>query len=341
MRLNEKRYKRVIIFNINSIVYATIFFILTISTIYFISKSMESADIILQPSGIYTQDQAMAIEAAANNAIGKVNNIIGVSAIFFAIIVSSISVFQFIKIKDLDKINESLLLKSEEIKKELNSSNEEIQYLWEKFHDLDHMRSNLEKRNAKTKVEFNIHKLYYLIGNINIHSIDTNEIVVLIDETVRLGDVYEGVLTKIERVKLYLVKCQYYYIPIERYDYAINLLRRGLEIVKDEDCDSLKVDLYKSLICVTRINGDETGMSKILDEIREDTVLGEIRERILYSDYGEVQNAIEIYNDLEEHFGAVFFDLFLKEYDYGCLNKFKDDKEFINYINDLKIKYSS
>lgn len=103
--MKKDNSKKVYIINYNTIIYAIIFLILVLGSVYFMYKCMGNTEVTIQSSGVYDIDQTNTINAVANNVIGRINNTIAVSAIFFTVIVASISVFQFIKIKDLDNIS--------------------------------------------------------------------------------------------------------------------------------------------------------------------------------------------------------------------------------------------
>lgn len=164
-RKNGKLY----IVNVGELFFVISFFILVGATIYFISKGIGSTDIEMSVTSVYSVDQANTIKSVADSTVGKINNTIAVSAIFFTIVVTSISVFQYMKTKDIDKIKEELIKEMEKnhrlIRLKTNKSSkklDEIETVYsEKFKILqeNYTRKSNEINNMIQKLEEKIRTL--------------------------------------------------------------------------------------------------------------------------------------------------------------------------------------
>ncbi|WP_017414154.1 hypothetical protein [Clostridium tunisiense] len=155
--------------NISEILFFISFTVLVGATIYFISKGLNSTDIKMEVTNTYSVDQANAIKAMADSTVGRINNTVAVSAIFFTIVVTSISVFQYMKTKDIDKIKEELIKEMDKnhrlIRLKTNKSSKKLDEIEteysEKFKILqkDYTRKNNEINNMMRELEGKIRTL--------------------------------------------------------------------------------------------------------------------------------------------------------------------------------------
>lgn len=336
--VNSKKNK-VYIINVNSIVYAIIFLLILISTIYFISKGIGDANVTIYSSGLYQQDQVMAIEAVANNVIVRINNTIAVSAIFFAIIVSSISIFQFIKVKDFDKEINKLLKESEILKEELSSSLCKMDNLKEQINEIDAEKDKLELYNIKTQLEFNIYKIsneFYKPGSW------LNQNIKLIDETISLAENHPKLIDEIEIAKLYYKKA-YALNDLGVKDIAVSLANRALdkfeekypnmEVVNIRDMSYIE-EIAIFLIDIHLEDNDEKSVEKVLDRI-EKVIDFQLDERMAFLYSKKVEEAIKVIKENKKYYGEYFIEKFKKYYYDGYFEEFKNDKRFINIIKEF------
>lgn len=147
--IEKKRRQHVV--NVSEIIFLIGFIILITVAIYFISKGIGSTDIKMELTKVYTSDQASAIKSVADSTVGKVNNTIAVSAIFFTIVVASITVFQFLKIKDIDGMKKEI---TEEVAKNNRLINLKITKSSKKLNEIEILYSE----KLKSLEEDYIHK---------------------------------------------------------------------------------------------------------------------------------------------------------------------------------------
>ncbi|MBC5624809.1 hypothetical protein H8S10_04990 [Clostridium sp. NSJ-49] len=340
--MTNSKNNKVYIININSIVYGIIFLLILISTIYFISKGIGDANVTIQSSGIYQEDQVMAIEAVANNVTGRINNVIAVSAIFFAIIVSSISVFQFVKVKDFDKEVNELLTESKMLKDDLLSSKEQVDRLKYEIDKIYDEKDKIKLDNVKTQLEFNIYKIsneFYKNGSW------LDKVIELIDESINLAEKYPEAIDKIEVSKLYYRKAYALY-GLGVKDDAIYLANRALDKVREKypdmevenirDRDYVE-DVGMFLINIYLEDNDEKLVQKVIDRI-EKVLDWQLDDTIAYLNLNEVEEAIKIIQEKRRYYGEYFLKKFRKHYCEVGFEKFNDDERFINLIESFGIK---
>jgi len=342
---NNKNNKnnKVYIINLNSIVYGVIFLLILISTIYFISKGMGTSSVTIQSTGAYEKDQAIAIEAVANNVIGRINNIIAVSAIFFAVIVSSVSVFQFIKIKDLDKINENIILKSKEIEIDLNNSDAEIVALKSEYNNLKLLQQQLEKSLIKSRVDLNIQKIEYSLDKLygTDRVLNLKELTDLTIESLELSNSYNGIITNFQKAQLQYNLAHEVYLPLGKYDLAEVYLRESLMLLENEECDNFKLNIYKDLIEIAINRELEEEKDKLLKEIEEnEDIESELNESIFnLHGINDVERILNLLEEKEYYFGKLFFKNFIENVKKGYFDKLLKKAQFNDYVNMLKDKY--
>ncbi|MDK0590333.1 hypothetical protein WHY53_04630 [Clostridium perfringens] len=338
--MNNKS-KKVYIIHINSIIYAFIFLLILISFIYFVSKGMGNSEVTIQGTGIYSKDEAKAIEAVANNVTGRINNIIATSAIFFAILVSSVSIFQFIKTKDFDKEFEKFTKEAEELKLKFQNSNNEINQLKFQIKKLYDLKDNLEVESLKNKLELNIYKInekFMKSGTI------LTDIIKLIDESIQITKEYPNLIDNIEVSKLYYKRA----ITLRDFggiDQAIFMGEVALKLMSkkydDMDIDNISemdyveeigwflIDLYKE-------KKDSEAIEEVIKNMGN-VVYDQINDMLAYLNLKDVENAIESIEEYNEHYGEKFLDIFKEEYKKGYFSNFNDDDDFKELLNKFGI----
>ncbi|MDG5852477.1 hypothetical protein [Clostridium beijerinckii] len=87
--------------------------------IWRLTGTMNYSSVSIEATNNYTNDQINMIMTATDNAINKIYNTLVVSTIFFTILVAAISIFQFIKIRDVDNLKREIIAKSEQYQEEI------------------------------------------------------------------------------------------------------------------------------------------------------------------------------------------------------------------------------
>lgn len=337
----EKKNSKVYIININSIIYLIIFTLILISTIYFISKGMGDTHLTIESSGTYQQDQAKAIEAVANNVTGRINNIIAVSAIFFAVIVSSVSVFQFVKVKDFDKEINSLLKGTQLLNDELSSSKTKIEELRYEINRIYNEKNILKFDNIRNKLEFNIYKIEddFLRPGVRL-----DKVIKLIDESINLATEYPDIVDSIEVSKLYY-KRAYVAYSINRKDDAIYLGNIALEKVKEKYTD-MEIDditelnyvetLGRFLIKIHLESDNYKSVDNVIKEMGS-ALEYQLNDRLAFLYGSKIEEAIEIIEDNYKYYGEYFLRRFWEHYNKGSFDKFKNNDEFIKLLERFNI----
>ncbi|GAA0076176.1 hypothetical protein UT300005_05540 [Clostridium sp. CTA-5] len=316
--------------HLNKYIYFIIFLILLISTIYCISRSIGNSNIVIQSNQEYTKDQIDAINAVADSTVSKINNIIAVTAIFFTIIVASISFFQFIKMKDIDEV----VKRAENLEKSIESSKFQIKKLNIEYEKMNIMRENLELITAKTQMEFNIHKIADII---NTECYYVKDIIEIIDKTIELDKIYPNILDNYEKAKLYY--------------------RKGLEYNKMSKKQSL-TEFYKALNYMKTLDMHQIVYLNFTEQICRDIIeIERSNENI-----GNVKELINNMRDIIEHWisdkflgiEAMDFDMFIdtmiecssyyeelskkeliKLYQDGYLSRFEKYKNFKELMEEI------
>ncbi len=98
-----------------------------------------------------------AVMASTDNAINKIYNILVISTVFFTILVASVSIFQFIKMKDVDKLKK-------ELKSEINKNKKMIKKRLENY-DLEVENLSRNYLEKATEIEKNNEKLIKNVKN--------------------------------------------------------------------------------------------------------------------------------------------------------------------------------
>lgn len=331
------------IINVNSIVYGVIFLLILISVIYFISKGIGEPQIIMQSTGDYTQDQINTIQNVASNVTGKINNIIAVSAIFFAVVVSSVSVFQFIKVKDFDKEINDLFGNIKNLNNELIISNNDLEKVKDEIWKVRDEKNKLEFSNVKTQLEFNIYKInqeFYKNGS------RTDKIMQLINDSIRLALEYEGAIDDLEISKLYYKKAIVFY-DLNMVTEAITESNLAMDKVKDKFLDMDAVsdlndmdyieNLARLMIKIYRHLNQEESITNVISEFKP-IIDCQINDILQFLSYAPVSQAIETIKQNIEIYQDYFLDKFKEKYINGKYEEFNNDKDFLELIEKLKLK---
>lgn len=329
---NNKMY----IINVNSIIYLIVFLLILMSTIFFISKGMGDANVTIQSTGEYKQDQVIAIEAVANNVTGRINNTIAVSAIFFAVIVSSVSVFQFVKVKDFDKEINDVFKNMQLLNKELSLSRTQIDDLKYEINKMYNEKNKLKLDNVKTQLELNIYKInkeFYKNGS------RLDKVVKLIDESINLTVEYPGTIDDIEVSKLYY-KRAYVSYDLGVKNAALYFGNIALEKVKDkypdmeiEDFSEMAYveNLAKLLINIYLEDNNYKLVDNIINEIKN-TLEHILNDRLAFLYGSSEEEAMEIIEENYKYYGKYFLTKFKKYYDKGSFDEFKKYDRFIKFV---------
>lgn len=353
--VKNKGGNKVYIVHLNSIVYGVIFLIILMSTIYFISIGMGDSEVIIQSTGAYQNDQLIAIEAVANNVTGRINNIIAVSAIFFVVVVSSISVFQFIKVKDFDKeinnlLKETQMLnidldlsksKLDGVMENLTSSKVQIDELKDEINKIYKEKNNIKLDNVRTQLEFNIHRI-----NEELHKKGSNfsKNVALIDKSIDLSIRYPEAIDKIEVSKLYYKRATI----LNDYNMsgdALYIANIALDKVKEKYPNMHIFDIMERIyveglvvfiINIHSKNGDLQLVKKVIEEMSI-VIEDEIKDRIAYLNLSPLEEVIEFVTKNNSVYGEYFIKIFKEEYKTGKFSCFENSSEFRELIKSLNI----
>lgn len=307
MRVKENR-----IYYINAVeIFIVVAFTALVGiTIYFISKGIGSTDIKLEVTKAYSVDQANAIKTLADSTVGKINNTIAVSAIFFTVVVAAISVFQFLKIKEIDGIKESLLLKIKEN---------------------DCLEKELSKEIARIKCEFNSIRIRRLEEKEGVY--DFGEIRRLakenIDASKKHVDLFSG-----EEIQRFYETLGNAYFKVSQYNEA----KKNYFIALNTDSDEYaKASIYKSLVKIARYeneNNDIKANIKKLKEIYNDGIGLELRFLINIdrdNDICKFKKVIDTLKEIKYIYGEEARELIKKAYSEGDFKNLDNS----HYKNDL------
>jgi tetratricopeptide (TPR) repeat protein len=243
-----KKEPRKINVNFENIFYIVFIFLIGI-VIYFIFKNMDVRNIVINAKETIGNDDINMIMAATDNAINKIYNILSITTIFFTIIVSLVSIFQFMKIKEYSEIKKEMKEELEKSKikiielkndfkkyddqftKMQNDYDKKIKEFKESINDysykFEEMESNNEKKLAETMIE-----TYFLKAkeSKDKHYIGANEIMKdCYDKIFNLINKYPGI---IDENRLSIFYCNRASIPD---------INEDVDIVKKRYKESLKL----------------------------------------------------------------------------------------------------
>lgn len=212
-------------------------------------------------------DQINLIMTATDNAINKIYNILVVSTIFFTILVAAISIFQFIKIRDVDNLKREIISQTEkyqeEMKKRIEENNAkflEIQNEYSnKFNklqdnyqsrvdsintvvkELDEKSIELDKTSALLKMEIYKIKMQDIIKKNYEYSFD---MIMESQEIIEIGEKHQGYIESERLVEVYINiakmyisagKGDNYLTYIEQFKIIQENLNKALKLCKHDD----------------------------------------------------------------------------------------------------------
>lgn len=212
-------------------------------------------------------DQINLIMTATDNAINKIYNILVVSTIFFTILVAAISIFQFIKIRDVDNLKREIISQTEkyqeEMKKRIEENNAkflEIQNEYSnKFNklqdnyqsrvdsintvvkELDEKSIELNKTSAVLKMEIYKIKMQDIIKKNYEYSFD---MIMESQEIIEIGEKHQGYIESERLVEVYINiakmyisagKGDNYLTYIEQFKIIQENLNKALKLCKHDD----------------------------------------------------------------------------------------------------------
>lgn len=291
--------------NFSEILFVISFFILVVVTIYFISNGLSSPDIKMELVKLYSVDQANAIKAVADSTVSRINNVIAVSAIFFTVAVATISVFQYLKIKDIDRTKDRLI---NEVEKSNKFIGMKLAKNNKKFNELENMYSHKLNTLEETYIK-DVNKIQYMISELeskikeldlkNIEfEIDTNY--VQIQELMTRKDIssmevinhYKKIINLCELhpiiknneflSEIYIKFSSFYiftYNEFSDYEYINEILNKAIDMT----CNPIKQsEAYRALLKLNRI------LNKGLD--KEIFYL----EKIIEENYADLDSTLEL-----------------------------------------------
>jgi|GEM_PF-2153998 len=338
--------KRIYIINVNEIAYFIMFSVLIMFVVWIMSKGMQKVDISMPLTKVYNVDQANAINSVANNATGRINNTIAISAIFFTVVVASISVFQFIKIKDFDKIKDNILANAVEIEERINESKADIITLDDKCEELDSLRKSLEFKNAQLQVELNNLKINKCL---NEYGSGIRELPGLINESIQLGNEFGGVLSNSEMADLYFKLACYENKIFNINDIKVYLrikekMRKCIDLIKDSNENDQKIEIYKFMICIERERENNEEASRIINEmgelLQEDIeeelwLLKNIDAKCEKSGWDDFSQPIRALEELQFYYNDKSIEYIKKCDELGEFNNLKKNLEFNNKLQEI------
>jgi|GEM_PF-3685610 len=297
--MNRNKKIRYVI-NISEIVFILGFIVLVGIVIYFISKGMGSTDIKIDVSNSYSQDQANTIRAAADSTVGKINNIIAVSAIFFTVAVATISVFQYIKTRDIDRIKKELIKEVEKnnrlVRLKVAKSDKELDGIKKmynkKFEDLEQNYINktnkiediiieledklkiLDLKRVELEIDTNYVKIQELMRK---DAIPNNDVISYYAKIKNLCESYPNIKDNEFLAKIYIDFSDFYLATLGEwcdYHYIKDMLEKAIKLTDNPIMES---SAYKVLLKLQRTysTGSDNEiycLKKIVEENHYDTV---------------------------------------------------------------------
>lgn len=297
--MNRNKKVRYVI-NISEIVFILGFIVLVGIVIYFISKGMGSIDIKTDVSNSYSQDQANAIKAAADSTVGKINNIIAVSAIFFTVAVATISVFQYIKTRDIDRIKKELIKEVEKnnrlVRLKIAKSDKELDDIEKMYNkkfevleqnyisktnkiedmiiELEDKLKILDFKRVDLEIDTNYVQIQELMRK---DAIPNNEVISHYEKIKNLCESYPNIKDNEFLAKIYIDFSGFYLFTFGEwcdYDYIKDMLEKAIKLTDNPIMESsaYKVLLKLQHIYCTGLDNEIYCLKKIVEENYYDRV---------------------------------------------------------------------
>ena len=327
MKKIEKNNK-ILIVDINSIIYFIVFIIFLSIVIFFISLGLRNTDISMQLTKVYNQDQANAINALADSAIGKVNNTIAITAIFFTVIVASISVFQILKFRDFEKMKQSVLVETTEFNKNMEELNKELIQL--KIN-----KDELYEHNVELEISLTVFKIYEWFKN---PPFQISEFANMIDRVILLSKKYPHLIKDEDLANMYYLKV-ITSNDEDLYTRQQNILwiKKAISLIKNRSIlitrkfTRILIDLCES------VEEKKVQLQEINDLVDND--INDVIWLILvnYNRFKDMDNkkkdefidkAMEDLKELKYCYGDYAIDKIRTEYNEGAFNKLNENTKF-------------
>lgn len=274
MSVNNKKMKGKSSFI--EILFVLSFMILVGFVVYFLINGITYETHEVKYEGYYSKDQINAIMLATDNAINKISNILIIATVFFTILITSITVFQYIKIRDIDKLKDELKIEIFNERKLLDEKFEKSQETLKVFKDNYNIRfREIEEKYQEqlNKVDILIIELQNKIDIFNFKSvkleIDTNYVKAKGLEassdylTLELINIYEEIKNLIEQnqgiksnefiSKVYIDLVESYLSldnMVDKYDYLKSTLNKAIELTNDPITE---ISAYKVFVSLEEI----------------------------------------------------------------------------------------
>jgi hypothetical protein len=325
--------------------------VLTLISIYLIAYNMFENPVIVNLPETYSAEQIEVIDTVIKNADNRVSNIIGVSAIFFTVIVTSISVFQFIKIKEADIMVKNISQKALKLEDELSITNKNVIEVMKESTKLEVKNRKMKMDNIKTNLELNMYKIRNAFKEkvgIDKKCID------LVDETIRLSERYPELLSKIDKAELYYNRASFVYNIIDQNNKSstnsiLKFLQNGIEQLGGketrftEESMNLKLrdtieSIYLLMIDIEKNNENYGRVDTLINdmgEIAEDAI-SECISNLAYTDVFDVNKAIDIIKDNMNYYGEKFKEHLLKKRNEEWFLEHLRNEEFNNLIQEIE-----
>ncbi|WP_346913879.1 hypothetical protein [Clostridium sp.] len=322
--------------------------LLTLISIYLIAYNIFKNPVIVNLPETYSADQIAVIDIAVKNADNRISNIIGVSAIFFTVLVTSISVFQFIKIKEADTMINNISQRAIKLENELEVTNKNVVEIMKDYCKLEIKNEKMKKQTIKTNLEFNMYKIkneFLKENNITKKYFD------LTDETIEISEMYPELLSQVDKAELYYNKAKIWYNNININDKSslkviIDLLNRGIDQIGGRDTrftdesidlklrDSLE-EMYLLMIEIEKESknyGNVDGIIEEMGEIAEDS----ISDSLDYLYARDVDNSIIMIKKYIYYYENKFIKCLLKRKNEEWFLKLLKNEEFNNLIQEIE-----
>lgn len=281
-------------FNYIELFFVLGFMILVGIVVYFLINGIIYETKEVKYEGYYSNNQINAIMLATDNAINKIYNILVVSTIFFTILVASITIFQYIKIRDIDKLKEELknelYTERELLDEKLEKSQEWIE-TFEREYNLRFSKIEENYQKQLSTVDYMILNLQEKIDNLSRKSaelqIDTNyvkakefekrkeipnsELINTYEEIKKLVESYPNTKSNEFISKLYIDLVASYLSlgdMSNNYNYLKSMLNKAIELSSNPITESCAYKVFVDLEDVYRKDADDK--IKYLEKIHEE-----------------------------------------------------------------------
>ena len=242
----EKKKKKIL----EGIYYIGLIVLICISITSIALLSFKKANIINIPEN-FTEEQLKIIDIVSqNNGISSISNIIAATAIFFTVLLVIISVFQFIKTKEFEQIQEETKNKINELDVKISEYDRKMKSVEDRIEEEKVLKEDIKKNIDVTKAY--IYKLRaeeeYKHAKINhLFFIDMYEKCIEI-----LNKYNENLIEEYEISRIY-INLGIEYMHIQNYDRAEKQLLKSLEY---NDLPNDEISKRINLACLYKIKSN-------------------------------------------------------------------------------------